>query len=212
MVRRRLTIAFGGVASAVSVVLAITLAGSIRQNEDSEVVPSIDEALGTYHGVGIGDDAAAVRRVFGQRRLATLDKEPYTPTNARIRETGGPAFLNPPCKPTTQLRGGRPRLALLRYEAVSFLLCDGTVFALMVIAGDARTSRGLSVGDELDRARHLYTGLTCAEAPSGDIGHYPYCAGAISSRRSGPRLHAWFGEDPIASLTISTTRFDGYEK
>lgn len=28
---------------------------------------------------------------------------------------------------------------------------------------------------------------------SGDIGHYHYCAGAIVSQRSGPRLHVFRG-------------------
>jgi hypothetical protein len=197
--------------SAVAVVLAITLAASSRQ-DDGELVTSIDEERGTYHGVGVGDEAAAVRRVFGEQSFARLDKEPWGPRNARLGESGGPAVLNPPCKPTHQLRGGRPRLAILRYAEVSFLFCDGSVFALMVMAETARTSRGLGVGDDLDEARTVYPSLKCAEAPSGDIGHYPYCAGAISSRQTRPGLHVWFGENPIASITISTTRYDGYER
>jgi hypothetical protein len=62
----------------------------------------------------------------------------------------------------------------LRYDEVSFVFCDGTVFALMVTAEDARSAPGLKVGDNLEGARTRYPGLTCAEAPSGDIGRYPY--------------------------------------
>jgi hypothetical protein len=209
--RRRLVVALVGVVFAATVLLAITFA-AFRQEGNGEDVASIDEVRGTYHGVGIGDDAVAVRRVFGERHFARPDKEPYIPTSAHLGRTGGPAVLSPPCKPTRQVRGGRTRLALLRYEKVSFLLCDGSVFAVMVIGSDARTLRGLSVGDDLDRAGMLYASLTCAEARSGDIDHYPYCAGPLSSPRGSSPLHVWFGEDPVASITLSTTRYDGYEK
>jgi hypothetical protein len=210
--RRRLVLSLVGVAFAVTALLAVMFATVIRQDESPEVVRSIDVIRGTYHGVGIGDDPAAVRRVFGPRLFARMDKEPYIPTNANFAEVGGPAVLNHPCKPPRQLRGGRPRLTVLRYEEVSFLFCDGRAFALMVIARDASTWRGLRIGDDLDKALTLYAGLTCADAPSGDFGEYPYCAGSIASPRSAPPLHVWFGEDPIASITISTTGYDGYER
>lgn len=175
--------------------------------EDDQSVASIDDARGTYHGVGIGDTAVAVRRVFGRRPFARLGKEPVLPTEANLGTSGDP-IISPPCKPWHSRGGRRPRLAVLRYEEVSFLLCDGRVFAWMVIAADARTSRGLSVGDGLENASALYPELSCGEAPSGDFGKFPYCAGQIASRGRRPRLHAWFGEDPIASITISTTRYD----
>lgn len=211
MRHRRLVLGVVGVLVAVGVVRAISLAALDGRDEDGEAVASIDDVRGTFHGVGVGDDAASVRRVFGQRPFAALD-EPLTPTSADFVDGGGPTIVSPPCKPTIRRPGGRSRQRWLRYDDASFLFCDGTVFALMVTAEDARTTHGLGVGDKLQKAQSLYAGLTCAEAPSGDIGHYPYCAGAIASQRSGARLHVWFGEDPVASITISTTRYDGYER
>jgi hypothetical protein len=210
MSRRRLVIAPVGVLFALAVLFAISRVVFDGQS-DRETAASIDETGGTYHGVGIGDGAAAVRHVFGRHPFARLDEEPITPTKAKRGASGFPVVIDPPCRPTGETRGGRPRLAVMRYEEVSFLFCDGRVFAWMVVAADARTSRGLSVGDDLEKARDLYSGLTCEEAPSGDFHKYPYCAGTIDSRRSPPRLHAWFGEDPVASITISTSSYDGYE-
>jgi hypothetical protein len=211
MPRRRLLLAVAALAVAAAVLLAIALA-SFDGMDDGPPVASIDEARGTYRAVGVGDDAAAVRRIFGQRPFANLDREPAIPTNAQINETGGPAVINLRCKPTGRLREGRPRLAVLRYDEVAFFLCDDRVFAWIVIASDARTARGVSVGDDLEKVPTLYPALHCDEAPSGDLGSYPYCAGAIRSQRGAPRLHVWFGDDPIASITISTTRYGGYEK
>jgi hypothetical protein len=211
MRHRRLVLGVVGVVSAVSVLLAISLAALDGRDEDGDAVASIDDVRGTYQGVGVGDDAASVRRVFGQSPFAAMD-EPLTPTNADFVDVGGPTVVSPPCKPATRRPGGRSRIALLRYDDASFLFCNGTVFALMVTASDARTTSGLGVGDELEKAQSLYADLTCGEAPSGDAGHYSYCAGVTASTRSGERLHVWFGEDPVASITVSTTRYDGYER
>jgi hypothetical protein len=184
---------------------------SSGQSDDEAAVASIDETRGTYRSAGVADDAATVRLVFGRRAFAKPHREPITPLNAPIGKSGLPTVVSPPCKPTAELRRGRPRLALLRYDDVSFLFCDGRAFAWMVIADDARTSQGLGVGDDLDDVEDLYPAFTCAEAPSGDFRRYPYCAGAIAAQGGLPRLHVWFGEDPVASITISTTAYDGYE-
>jgi hypothetical protein len=97
---------------------------------------------------------------------------------------------------------GASRLALLRYPDVSFLFCDGRVFALMVVDRRARTHAGLRIGDELEDARLLYPGLACGRASSGDSGRHPFCVGRLRPRRS-----FWLGGNPIASITFSTTRF-----
>ncbi|MBA3331066.1 MAG: hypothetical protein H0T39_09380 [Actinobacteria bacterium] len=162
----------------------------------------IDENRGTYRGVGIGASPDAVRRVLGNKPFAGRD-ERWSPENAgSFFEVGGPNVLTPPCRPTTPRPGGPSRLQLLRYPEVSFAFCDGRAFALMVIERHARTQAGLGVGDGLEDARTLYPGLRCGQAPSGDAGRYPFCVGRMRPRRS-----LWFGQDPIGSITVSTTRF-----
>jgi hypothetical protein len=203
MSRRRLGLVVGVLTAAVLTVAALIVSAD---DERAAGVATIDEARGTYRGVGVGDDAATVRRVFGARSFARLNEEPISPTKADFAEIGGPG-IDLPCQ-VGEVRGV-VHFAVLRYEEVSFLLCDDRVFAWIAITADARTSRGLSLGDDLDKAEELYPGVTCGDAPSGDFGSYPYCAGPITSSQAGPRVHAWFGEDPIATITISTSGFDG---
>ena len=162
----------------------------------------IDENRGTYRGVGIGASADAVRRVLGPRAFARLYEEPWSPTNVTsFAEIGGPNVLTPPCRPMRRTPGGRSPLQLLRYPNVSFALCDGRVFALLVVDRHARTRAGVRVGDDLEQARTLYR-VRCGAVSSGDSGRYPFCVTRLRPQRS-----LWFGRDPIASITISTTRF-----
>jgi hypothetical protein len=162
----------------------------------------IDELRGTYRGVGIGDSAAAVRRVLGPRRFSS-NREPMTPLRAgSFAEVGGaivirnPGILNTPRDPE-----------LLRYGDVSFLLLDDKVFALMITDEGAATQAGVAIGHYLDAAEERYEGLNCEEVEIGDFGEtFPFCAGPLR-----PQRHIWFGEDPIRSITIATTQFDGYE-
>ena len=179
------------------------LAGSRPCTDTRPGAVVIDENLGTYRGVGIGATPAAVRRALGPKPFARPWTEPLSPTRAgSYAETGGPNVLRPPCRPTTPRRGGPPRLRVLRYPQVSFVFCDGRVFAVMVIERHARTRAGLGIGDELEDARMMYPDVRCGEAASGDVGRYPFCVARLRPRRS-----LWFGQDPIASITISTTRF-----
>ncbi len=176
----------------------LTGAWPCRDSRPGRVV--IDENAGLYRGVGIGASAAAVRRRLGDRDFARPN-EGWSPGSSRFSEIGGPNVLHIPCRQ----RPGRPsRVRVLRYDGASFVLCRGRVFALMVTEKHARTQAGLAIGDDLEMARTLYPGLRCGQAPSGDLGHYPYCVGRMQPRRS-----LWFGQDPIASITVSTTRFPG---
>ena len=166
----------------------------------------IDERRGTYRGVGIGDRAAVVRRVFGPREFAGTN-ERISPTESDFVDDGGPTVVSVPCKPTTPVRGGPSRHRWLRYAEVTFLFCDGRVFAFMVTDEAARTTAGIAIGDSLDEARDHYRRLRCGDAPAGDYRRYPYCAGSVHAGR-----HVWLGEDPSRSITVSTTAFDGYER
>jgi hypothetical protein len=196
-------------AFAAGIGLAAILAGSLylvlRDTDENEPAPLsarvIDELRGTYRGVGIGDSAAEVRRVFGPREDA--GDGPFTPLGAgSFAEVGGAMFIASPGIPHT------PRDSeLLRYRDVSFLLLDDRVFALMITADGAATQEGLAIGYDLDGAGERYDALNCEDAEIGDFGEtFPFCAGRVA-----PQRHIWFGQDPIRSITITRTGFGTYE-
>jgi hypothetical protein len=94
----------------------------------------------------------------------------------------------------------------LRYDHVSFLLCDGRVYAFIIAVRNARTLRGVAIGGGLDEAQSSYARLSCGNAPYGEsfFGEqpwYPFCGGMLRANR-----WVWFGRDPIRSITISTNR------
>ena len=197
--RNRLALA-GGIG------LVAILGGSLyfllRDTDEAEPAPLsarvIDEVRGTYRGVGIGDSGAEVRRVFGPRSHA--GDGPLTPLGAgSFAEVGGAMVIRGP-----RLMGNPE---LLRYQDVSFLLMDDRVFALMITDLGAATRQGVAIGNNLDAADGRYDDLNCEEAEIGDFGEtFPFCAGPLA-----PQRHIWFGQDPIRSITIATTQFDGYE-
>jgi hypothetical protein len=183
-------------------ILAGSLYVVLRDTDDDEPAPRsarmIDEIRGTYRGVGFGDSGAEVRRVFGAQRDA--GDGPLTPLGAgSFTEAGGAMVIRNP------RRMGDPEL--LRYRDVSFLLMDDRVFALMITGAGAATQEGLAIGHDLDAADERYEGLNCEDAEVGNFGEaFPFWAGPLAAQR-----HIWFGQDPIRSITIATTQFDGYE-
>jgi hypothetical protein len=189
-----------------AVILPLVLFGIGDEEAEEEPAPRsarvIDEVRGTYRGVGIGDSAAEVRRVFGPREDA--GDGPFTPLGAgSFAEVGGAMFIaSPGMIPHT------PRdPELLRYRDVSFLLLDERVFALMITANGAATQEGLAIGHDLDGAGERYDALNCKDAEIGDFGEtFPFCAGRVA-----PQRHIWFGQDPIRSITITRTGFGSYE-
>jgi hypothetical protein len=194
------------VAVAGGIALAAIVAGVVYSvtgdNDKGQPAPLservIHELRGTYRGVGIGDSGAEVRRVFGPRSDA--GDGPLTPLDAgSFTEVGGAMVIRNP-----RLMGDPE---LLRYRDVSFLLMDDKVFALMITDSGAATQEGLAIGHDLDAAGERYEGLNCEDAEVGDFGEtFPFCAGPLA-----PQRHIWFGQDPIGSITIATTQFDGYE-
>lgn len=193
MGRNRPRATAGCAAAALSVAcLALTACGG-----EPRAPQLLDEQRGTYRGVGIGATPREVRRVFGARPLANFYREPITPLKREYRDIGAPTYLDLPCKP------GALRAALLRYEYVSFLFCDGRVYALLVADDPAETTRGVGIGDELDDVRKSYPRLRCDRAPIGEAGPtYPYCIGRVAGRRWTIR----FGRDPLASIALSTSK------
>ena len=147
----------------------------------------IDEVRGTYRGVGIGDTTAAVERVFGRVSLSGHD-EPIAPRKDDFVDIGGPTVITAACGTS------------LRYDHVTFFVCDGDVDGFIVAASGARTSRGVAIGDDAKEVHARYRQLTCGEAPF-EGGQYPYCGGQITKHR-----WLWFGRDPVRSITVAAAR------
>ena len=155
----------------------------------------LDERRGTYRGVGIGATPREVRRVFGPHRFARIYRDPITPLKRDYRDIGGPTWMEIPCKPAST------RAALLRYVHVSFLFCDGRVYAFIVADDRAETTRGVAIGDGIDEVRRAYRRLRCDRARAGEVGPtYPYCTGRVRGRAWSIR----FGRDPVRSIALST--------
>jgi hypothetical protein len=170
-----------------SLVVVLVLPGC---GEKTRVTP-VDELRGTYRGVGIGDTTAAVYRVFGKQPLSG-PREPITPRKEEFVEIGGPTVISEPC-------GTAPNDGpmSLRYDHVSFFICDGRVDGFIVAQNGARTRRGITVGDDADRVQARYPLLRCGTAPF-EGGSYPYCGGRIGKHR-----WLWFGRDPVRSITVA---------
>lgn len=150
----------------------------------------IDDRRGTVNGVGIGDPVAAMERRFGEKQAADAYREPAVPLSVDVGESEGPSHfgLGPP---------------VYRYEHMSFFAEDGRIVAFMVV-GDAETTSGIAIGDDLDRVRDVYPRARCGEAPRGEYGHYPACV-----VRLGPRRVVWFGGDPVSTIMAGIRELGG---
>jgi hypothetical protein len=146
---------------------------------------AVDELRGTYRGVGIGDTTDEVERVFGHESLSGYE-EPLEPRKEDFVDIGGPTVIAGSCGTN------------LRYDHVTFFVCDGRVDGFIVAQSGAHTTRGIAIGDDAKKARARYPLLTCGESPF-EGGSYPYCGGRIAAHR-----WLWFGRDPIRSITIAT--------
>lgn len=170
------------------VVVAAMLVGGWLAVRDEEVRARdslVDDRIGAYGGVQMGDTAQKVRRVFGEPSTAPG----FSPAGKLPAEVGGPEWIPGP---------GR----LFKYEDVGFLL-NGRVYAFIVAANGAETTRGVAIGDRMDEARKAYR-LQCTRVAGGEglfgVGgqeFYPSCG-----TRLGGGLRIWFGRDPIASITL----------
>ena len=111
--------------------------------------------------------------------------EPVAPRKDDFVDIGGPTVISSGC-PTS-----------LRYDHVTFLVCDGRVTGFIVAAAGARTRRGVAIGDPAAKAQLRYSQLRCGAAPF-EGGSYPYCGGRIAKHR-----WLWFGRDPVRSITVA---------
>ena len=144
---------------------------------------------GTVRGVGVGDRVRAVRAVWGPARLSPT--APIAPLAEDFDALAAPPFIPTP----------GDTHAVLRYRGASFLVSDSVVYAVIVSDPDAETGEGVGVGDNLALARDAYPALECTTGERPDGRTFPYCAGRLRDGR-----HAWFGDDPIRSITLASVR------
>ena len=149
----------------------------------------VDVRAGSAGGAGLGDDTSAVRGAWGAGRASPT--APIAPLGEDFDSLAAPLFIETP---------GESH-AVLRYRGASFLISDGRVYAVVVAARDAETVDGVGVGDSLELARDAYPALDCRTATRPDGRTFPYCTGRIAARR-----YAWFGDDPIRSITVAATK------
>jgi hypothetical protein len=155
----------------------------------------IDAARGNYRGIAVGDPEAKVRRLFGTprpRRPGQCDLCPAGP--AAADELGVPTVIDSPA--------GEP--GGLRYRNVVFTTARGRIHGFVVTDPSAATSRGVGIGDPIDRAGNRYRELRCGIANlNTEYRPFRFCTGRLG------RLFVSFGADPIRSITVSSTRLTG---
>jgi hypothetical protein len=170
--------------------VALVLAGCAQHSAPearSRVV--VDERAGIVRGIHFGDSAHEIRRRLGK---PTDTRTGFFPAGADY--TGPPAIA---------VRGsGRP--TTLHYGDTAFLVSQSSgAFAMATLAKTARTRAGVAVGDDLDRVRERYRGVSCGEAAAGEpalggaVPKYHWCRTVIDG------THVFFGGDPIASITVT---------
>ncbi|MFN2471098.1 MAG: hypothetical protein ABR583_08935 [Gaiellaceae bacterium] len=150
---------------------------------------SIDARAGTVDGIGLGAAPAEVIMAFGAGTPSPT--APISPVGDDFARISAPPLIETP---------GETH-AVLRYPSISFLLSDGAVYGVIVTADDAETKDGVGVGDNLDTARDAYPELRCGKSEAEHRRTFPYCAGRLADGR-----WAWFGDDPIRSIALASTR------
>lgn len=114
------------------------------------------------------------------------------PLGEDFYDAGGPTTVSPP-----------PRTGPIKaysYRSVAFQAASERVFALVVTDLRARTRRGAGVGDSLARIRAVYPNVRCFSANEGsEYPRYPACEGRV-----GRRIWAWFGRDPVRSISLAS--------
>jgi hypothetical protein len=190
--------------AAIATLAALTLVACGGDGDNGASAPApggaIDTRAGTYRGVGLGDDVAAMEREFGSQ-VPAAEGERIVARSVGDENDYGPAViqLTPPdsASPAQELA--------YRYEHVVFTVRKGRIGVVKVNADGARLDGGaVRIGGELETAEQKY-GLRCGTAYEGsEYEEYPACTGKIASRR-----YIWFGGDPIRNVTLAITPLGG---
>jgi hypothetical protein len=178
-------------AAVVVVALALTLA---REDDEAPTV-LVDERVGVLHGVRFGDSEGAVRARLGE---PSDDHQGVFPQGADY--TGPPAIPSP----RTDQRPPRQPTPL-HYDESAYLVSPTVgVFSMATLEQGARTRAGVGVGDDLELVGERYERVECGEAVAGEAlfggetPTYPWCRAIVRN------IRAFFGEDPIESITLTT--------
>lgn len=157
----------------------------------------VDERKGSVQGVVLGDSVAAVKRQLpgGVEEDAMTAKN--VPLGGEVEELGLPWIVAPP-------RGlaASDRMRILRYRHLSITFAPPTsAFLIQIAIPGALTRAGVGIGDRLDAAASAYPNMRCdVRNRNSEYVPYPYCTAKLEN---GPYI--WFGQDPIRSITLSST-------
>jgi hypothetical protein len=187
---RQRTLALIVPAAAVVVALALTLA---RKDEEAPTV-LVDERMGALHGIRFGDSEGEVRARLGK---PSDDHQGVFPEGADY--TGPPAIPSP----RTDQRPPRQPTPL-HYDESAYLVSPTVgVFSMATLEQGARTRARIGVGDDLELVSERYERVECGEAVAGEplfggeTPMYPWCRAIVGD------IRAFFGEDPIESITLT---------
>jgi hypothetical protein len=181
-------------AAAVGVLIVATAVLTLGRDEDAgggrdTETRLVDDRNGAYRGVRMGDSVEEVSRVLGEP-----SRDPgFAPADASPAEVGVPQSIPAP---------GPSATPLLKYEDVAFLVGPRGVYAFIVATDEAATTRGVAIGDGMEKARTAYD-VSCIDVAGGEslLGggqeFYPSCGATLDGR-----LRVWFGRDPIRSITL----------
>jgi hypothetical protein len=191
--RGRARLALGAVAAAALIAAAIGIIlvrNGDEASSETRRAAVVDERTGAFRGVRMGASAESVRRLLGE----PAEGPGFAPAGASPAEIGVPQSI-----PSA---GAAAPPTLLKYDDVTFLLGPSGVYGFIVAADGAATTRGVAIGDEMEKARTAYGG-SCIDVAGGESllggGHefYPSCGATLDNQ-----LRVWFGRDPIRSITL----------
>lgn len=171
----------------------LTVSDDLRRDHRRDARSSVvDEGEATFRLLGIGSSLAEVATVLGKGAT----EGGFAPAGTLPAEAAVPQALpNPP--------GVRGRPQLRRYPDRAFLAARGRVYAMLITTPDARTTRGVRIGDAMTKAKRLYGGAHCYRPPAGEragtADAYLVCRVTIA-----PGRYMSFGGDPIRSFTLYT--------
>jgi hypothetical protein len=181
------------------VLAAVALVAACGSGEDEAAAPgppTIQTAEGSYRGVFLGDRPAALFRVLGPREPADHVNDPLTPLGAGEDETDGPTTIVYP--------GGRGEAEHFRYEHASFGFWGDRLLWIEIIEPGASTEKGIAVGDPLGEVESAYPDARCGTTGGGGHREFEACVLRVRAGR-----FAWFGGDPITTITLASVPLEG---